>query len=129
MGGIAAVLLLWMLLLLFRGPRFTTDNYGAEQQTHVECGSVIAVGWPSDGSFLMDDNGGGFYGDHVASGPSSLTAQQRAGIARDCSERRDTYLGIMVLLAVPTSVLGAAAILGRPAAARRDPAGQAGRPA
>jgi hypothetical protein len=104
-----------MLLLLFRQPTIIydhdTDTFGV---VTVECGSVIGAGWPSDGAFLLDENGSGLYSDSISGGKSSTMKEiTRAGIYRDCAERRTTYVGGMAVLAVPTTLLGVLAILPR----------------
>lgn len=112
---VAVLLFVWMLLLLFRQPTITydrdTETFGV---ITVECGSVIGVGWPTDGAYLIDENGSGLYSDSIRGDRSSyLKDITRAGIYRDCTERRTTYLGGMAILAVPTTLLGLLAILPR----------------
>lgn len=108
---VGLLLLAAMAFLLLHGPRFVAE--GSDGDVAVTCGSVLTVGWPSDGSFVSSESSR-VYGDHVRSGEPDFTA--RDGIARDCSERRDTYLGFLSLLAVAASVTLSAA-LRRPAAA------------
>ena len=108
-----AVLVALVLFLAVHGPRFTTSGVGDEEAISVTCGSLLTVGWPTDGSFVASENSRS-YGDHVRSGNPDFVA--RDGIARDCSERRDTFLTLMVLLAVPASVCLSSAV------ARRRPA-------
>jgi hypothetical protein len=107
-----AVLVVLVLVLALHGPRFTTSEVGDDGATSVTCGSLLTVGWPTDGSFVSSENSR-VYGDHVRSGNPDFVA--RDGIARDCSERRDTYLALMVLMAVPASVCLSAALARRPA--------------
>ncbi|MFD7155500.1 hypothetical protein ACFV9C_12925 [Kribbella sp. NPDC059898] len=100
--GIAVGLLyVGMLVLLFKGPSYTIADYAAGP-VHVRCGSVIAVGWPSDHSYLGTD-GSSSWGDHV-DGDVNVDAG-RAAIARDCSERRDTYLALAILAAVAANLV------------------------
>jgi hypothetical protein len=108
-GGVAGLVFVGMAVLLFKGPSFTTSGFG-EEAVKVECGSLIAVGWPSDGSFL-DTESSTSWGDHITTDRSVGTAG-RLGIARDCSERRDTYLAFMIILALPANLLTTLAILG-----------------
>ena len=110
LGVVAGLLYVGMAVLVFRGPTFTTSSYG-EEPVSVSCGSLIAVGWPSDGSFLDTDTSSS-WGDHVTTDRSIGTAG-RLGIARDCSERRDTYLTFLVILALPANLLTFLAILAR----------------
>jgi hypothetical protein len=119
---IAAVLLLCMLILLFRGPSFSTTGYDQPAIT-VKCGSVLTVGWPSDGSYVNEDGSFTVWGDSVEGGAEGLPAGAREGFHRDCSERRDTYLGLALLLAVPGTILASAALAASVAGAgprRRD---------
>lgn len=106
-----ALLFALILVLFVRGPRFETSSYG-EPNYMVLCGSIMTVGWPSDGSFVSTEDGG-WWGDHVEDGPDSTPSGAREGFARDCSERRDTYLGFMIVLSAPATLLGAAAVAGR----------------
>ena len=108
-GVVAALLYVGMAVLVFKGPSFSTSSYD-EQVVSVECGSLIAVGWPSDHSFL-DTESSTSWGDHITSG-SDVGTVGRLGIARDCSERRDTYLALLMILAVPANLLTLLAILG-----------------
>lgn len=117
-GAIAAVLYILIIVLFVRGPRFTTSGYG-DPVVKVECGSIMTVGWPSDASFVSDETSG-WWGDHAESDLDSLPDGAREGVARDCSERRDTYLGFMIVLSIPATLLGAAALVARPARARED---------
>jgi hypothetical protein len=109
-GLIACLLYVGMVVLLFKGPTFTTSSYG-EEPVSVRCGSLIAVGWPNDHSFL-DSESSSSWGDHITTDNEVGTAG-RLGIARDCSERRDTYLAMMLILVVPANLLTVLAILGR----------------
>jgi len=60
------------------------------------------------------------YGDHVEDGPVHPDAEGCAGITRSCAEHRTTYLGFMVMLTVPATVLFTLACV--PAGtARREP--------
>lgn len=123
-GVIACLLYVGMAVLLFKGPSFTTSSYG-EESVSVRCGSLIAVGWPSDHSFL-DTESSTSWGDHVT-GDTSVGTAGRLGIARDCSERRDTYLAIMMILAVPANLLTLLAILGHRDARRTHQAAPTGK--
>jgi len=109
-GVIAALLYVGMLVLLFKGPSFTTSSYG-EEPVSVTCGSLIAVGWPTDHSYLDTDTTSS-WGDHITTDRSVGTAG-RLGIARDCSERRDTYLALLIILALPANLLTLLAVQGR----------------
>jgi hypothetical protein len=51
------------------------------------------------------------WGDHIT-GDQTVGTAERLGIARDCSERRDTYLALMLVLLVPANLLTFLAILG-----------------
>ncbi|GAA3569730.1 hypothetical protein GCM10022197_27580 [Microlunatus spumicola] len=115
--AVGLLLLVVMGFLLLHGPRFTTTAAFDDPTVAVTCGSVLTVGWPTDHSFLSSE-GSSSWGDHVRSGEPG--PEGRAGIARDCSERRDTYLGFLALLAVPASVCLSAAL--RPG--RRKATGQ-----
>ena len=95
-----ALLVVLMLFLGLHGPRFVASDSGGDELS-VECGSVVAVGWPTDSSFVSSENSR-VYGDRVRSGEADSFA--RDGITRDCAERRGTFLGFMALLAVPASV-------------------------
>ncbi|MEU0093152.1 hypothetical protein [Kribbella sp. NPDC006257] len=117
-GVIAGLLYVGMTVLLFKGPSFTTSGFGQEAVS-VKCGSLIAVGWPSDGSFL-DTESSTSWGDHITT-DRNVGSAGRLGIARDCSERRDTYLAFMVVLAVPANILATLAILSRRDARRSLP--------
>lgn len=108
-GVLAGLLYVGMVVLLFKGPSFTTSSYG-EQAVSVKCGSLITVGWPSDHSDL-DTESSTSWGDHVTT-DQSVGTPGRLGIARDCSERRDTYLALLVILAVPATLLAFLAISG-----------------
>ncbi|HEY3563147.1 MAG TPA: hypothetical protein VGL05_37030 [Kribbella sp.] len=96
-GVIAGLLYVGIAVLLFKGPSFTIDDDSAGR-VDVSCGSLIAVGWPSDHSSL-DTAGYSSWGDHVTAG-RSVGTEGRLGIARDCSERRDTYLAFAVIAAI-----------------------------
>jgi hypothetical protein len=109
-GVIAGLLYVGMLVLLFKGPSFTTSSYG-EEPVSVSCGSLIAVGWPNDHSYLDTDSTSS-WGDHLTTDRSVGTAG-RLGIARDCSERRDTYLALLIILALPANLLTLLAIQAR----------------
>ncbi|GAB2595620.1 hypothetical protein [Microlunatus antarcticus] len=98
---VGLVLLAAMAFLLLHGPRFETTAAFDDESVAVSCGSVLTVGWPTDHSSLSSENSRS-YGDHIRSGKTDFAG--RDGIARDCSERRDTYLGFLAVLAVPTSV-------------------------
>jgi hypothetical protein len=112
-GIVALLLFAWMLLLLFRQPTITydqdTEQFGV---VDVRCGSVIGVGWPTGRAYLVDQNGSGLYSDGI-SGGRNLSQTTRAGIYRDCADRRTTYVGGLAILAVPTTLLGVLAILPR----------------
>ncbi|WP_020389497.1 hypothetical protein [Kribbella catacumbae] len=108
-GIVACLLYVGMVVLLFKGPSFTTSSSG-EEVVSVRCGSLIAVGWPSDHSYV-DTESSTSWGDHVTTDESVGTAG-RLGFARDCSERRDTYLAFLLILAVPANLLTLLAILG-----------------
>jgi hypothetical protein len=121
-AGIAAVALFgFMLFLFFRNPviNYSDSEHGA---VRAECGSIAAVGWPGDGDYLLDENGGGSYPDSIDGDLNRISDLTRADIHRDCDQERETQLGFLALLAVPTSVLASAAIT---AALRRSPAGSA----
>jgi hypothetical protein len=109
-GVIAGLLYVGMAVLLFKGPSFTTSSYG-EEPVSVSCGSLIAVGWPTDHSYL-DTESSSSWGDHITTDRSVGTAG-RLGIARDCSERRDTYLALLIILALPANLLTLLAIQAR----------------
>jgi hypothetical protein len=110
LGVIAGLLYVGMAVLLFKGPSFTTSSYG-EEPVSVSCGSLITVGWPSDGSFLDTDSSSS-WGDHITT-DEGVGTTGRLGIARDCSERRDTYLAFMIILSLPANLLTTLAILSR----------------
>jgi hypothetical protein len=109
-GVIAGLLYVGMAVLLFKGPSFTTSSYD-EESVSVSCGSLIAVGWPTDHSYL-DTESSSSWGDHITTDRSVGTAG-RLGIARDCSERRDTYLALLVILALPANLLTVLAVQAR----------------
>lgn len=96
LGIAAGLLFVGMTVLLFKQPGFVTKDDG-EGAVHVKCGSVVAVGWPSDTAYL-DDEGGTSWSDHVTT-DRSIGDVGRLGIARECSERRDTYLALAVIAA------------------------------
>ena len=106
-GVASAALIVWMIVLYTRSARITEENSGGPN-VQVSCGSVAAAGWPWDGGVLADE-GGSFVSDHISSGPS-ISEAGYAGIARDCSDRREMYVGTMALLAVPATLFGAGAM-------------------
>ena len=128
-GIMALLLYVGMTVLLFRGPTFAT-SVDADIPVKVRCGSLIAVGWPSDHSYISDE-GSTSWSDHVETRQGVGTAG-RLGIARDCSERRDTYVAFIVIAGVFANLLTMVAILGRRdaaatrayLAARNKPEGQ-----
>ncbi len=109
-GVIAGLLYVGMAVLLFKGPSFTTSGYG-EEAVSVSCGSLLTVGWPSDGSFI-DTESSSAWGDHIKT-DRNVGSAGRLGIARDCSERRDTYLAFMIILSLPANLLTTLAISSR----------------
>jgi hypothetical protein len=112
---VASVLLfVGTAVLLFRGPRFTTEDDG-EGAVSVRCGSALAVGWPSDAAYL-DDEDRSSWSDHVLS-DRPLSAAGRRGLARECAERRDTYLALAVAAAAAANLAAAAALTRRRTAA------------
>ncbi len=115
-GVIAAAMFAWMLVLFTRSATIVEANSNGPDVT-VDCGTIVAAGWPFDHSEL-DTETSGTDSDHVPSG-TSLSPAAFDGIARDCADRRDTYLGTMALLAVPTTLLAAGAFF---AGRRREPA-------
>ncbi|NIK58532.1 hypothetical protein [Kribbella shirazensis] len=117
-GVVAGLLYVGIAVLLFKGPSFTIEDDG-EGAVHVSCGSLIAVGWPSDHSFL-DTEGSSSWGDHVTS-DRSVGTEGRLGIARDCSERRDTYLSFAVIAAAAANLATLVAVMAGRAARREDP--------
>ena len=110
---LALLLLVWMLVLFFRQPTIDyapDDHFG---QVRAECGSVVGAGWPGDTDFLLDDNGSGPYADSIEGNTATMKQITRDGVYRDCAQRRDTYVGGMAILAVPTTLLAVVAILPR----------------
>lgn len=113
--------LLIILVLLFHDPRFTarqtTVSGGPGQDsvdipgTRVRCESIIMLGWPTDRAYPDEDPQSSNSWD--ADLPS-MSAEASAGISADfqqeCTERRDTYLGFINIVAVPTTALLAVAI-------------------
>jgi len=112
-GIMALLLYVGMAVLLFRGPTFTTSDV-VDEAVSVSCGSLIAVGWPSDHSYLADEGSTSWsdHIDHIESG-EGVGTPGRLGIARDCSERRDTYMALIVIAGVFANLLTMVAILGR----------------
>lgn len=108
LGVVSGLLYVAVAVLLFKGPSFDIDDDG-EGAVHVSCGSLIAVGWPSDHSYL-DDESSTSWGDHVT-GDRSVGTAGRLGIARDCSERRDTYLALIVIAGGAANVAAVAALV------------------
>lgn len=117
-GVIAGLLYVGMAVLLFKGPSFTIEDDG-EGPVSVSCGSLIAVGWPSDHSSL-DTESSSWWGDHVTT-DRGVGDAGRLGIARDCAERRDTYLAFLVITGVVANLVTLVAVVGRRDARRADP--------
>jgi hypothetical protein len=109
-GVIAGLLYVGMAVLLFKGPSFTIED-DDEGPVSVNCGSLIAVGWPNDHSYLATE-GSTSWGDHVTT-DRGVGTEGRLGIARDCAERRDTYLAFLVIAAVAANLVTLVAVLGR----------------
>jgi hypothetical protein len=106
-GGCALVLLAWMLLLFFRRPTITYDSEGSGA-VRADCGSVISGG---SRGFLLSSDGSGLQTDAIDG--TNLPPATRAGIQRDCQDRRTTYVGGMALLTIPTTLLTVLAITAR----------------
>ncbi|MET9315345.1 hypothetical protein ABZX12_26310 [Kribbella sp. NPDC003505] len=98
---VAGVLYVGIAILLFKGPEFTIEDDG-EGAVHVDCASLITVGWPSDHSSL-DTEATNSWADHVRT-DRNIGTPGRLGIARDCSERRDTYLAFVVIAAIAANL-------------------------
>lgn len=108
LGVVAGVLFVGVAVLLFKGPSFVIEDDG-EGAVHVNCGSLIAVGWPSDHSYLDDESSTHWNDDFTSD--RSLGAEGRLGIARDCSERRDTYLAFIVIAGSAANLAALAGVL------------------
>jgi hypothetical protein len=108
LGVVAGLLFVGMAVLLFKGPSFVIEDDG-EGAVHVNCGSLIAVGWPSDHSEL-DSESSSWWGDHVTT-DRSIGTEGRLGIARDCSERRDTYVAFLVIAGSAANLAAVAAFM------------------
>jgi hypothetical protein len=111
-AGLAAICAVLVVVLLFKSPTADFEPAaGGSGTVSVECSPVIRVGWPSDFSGLQPEDRWDHFSDHV-DGDASLSSPQRLGIAQDCNERRDTYLGfiaVLVLLAAGFFTLSARA--------------------
>lgn len=107
-GVVAGVLFVGVAVLLFKGPSFVIEDDG-EGAVHVNCGSLIAVGWPSDHSYLDDESSSHWNDDFTSD--RSLGPEGRLGIARDCSERRDTYVAFVVIAASAANLAAVAAFM------------------
>lgn len=107
-GGVAAALLLFMVFLLFQGPRRTFGDY--DQDVQVTCASVATVSWPGDHDFLSDASGSA-WSDHISTEDANVDLVGRQGIANGCADARTTRLGFLVLLAMPTTLLATLTVL------------------
>lgn len=134
--GVVVLLLILMAVLLFRGPRFTVgsttiyvnDTAGADvnvPDTPVRCGAVLTVGWPSDHADFDETTSWSTSTHYSLPGRIGVEDARaiRYGLDQECNERRDTYIGFLIILAVPTCLLGALAI-SRPPQPRVEVAAQ-----
>jgi hypothetical protein len=103
---LALGLFVLMIVLFSKGP--VPDVSG--ELVEVKCHSVAAAGWPSDHTYLSENGGGS--GFDVLAGGDRLTPAMTAQLDSDCQQRRTTYVGTMVLLALPTTVLAAYGLIG-----------------
>lgn len=116
LGVVAGLLFVGLAVLVFKQPSFVIKDDG-EGAVHVSCGSLIAVGWPSDSAYL-DDEGSTHWNEDVTT-DRNLGTEAWLGIARECSERRDTYLAFAVIVASAANLAVLAAFMtGRTAALR-----------
>jgi len=103
---LALGLFVLMLVLFLKGPVPKVSD----ELVEVRCHSVVAAGWPSDYTYLSENGGGsGFVADL---GYGRLTPMMTAQLEADCQQRRTTYVGTMVLLALPTALLAAYGLIG-----------------
>lgn len=101
-GTVAVVLAVVMVSLFYGGPKLTFADSGLT----VECGSVADAGWPDD-TFLDTEN----VPHLVDKIPSGVDGSAEEGMLRDCDHRRTGYTGLLALLAVPTAVFAALAVV------------------
>jgi hypothetical protein len=106
----AGALLVLMLVLGFRGSRLTFEDEDGD--VAVTCGAVLTVGWPGDHEFVSNERAAA-WSDHVSTEDANLDAVGRQGVANGCADARTTRLGFLVLLAIPTAVLGSASVAAR----------------
>lgn len=113
--------LIIILILLFRDPRFTTRETtvsgGAGQdsveisETRVRCESIIMLGWPTDRAYPDDDpQPSSGWDAELPSMSTESYAAISADFQQECTERRDTYLGFIIIVAVPTTAFLSVAI-------------------
>lgn len=110
-----------IVVLLFHDPRFTaseaTVNGGPGQDsidipdTRVRCESTIMLGWPTDRAYPDEyPQSSNSWDADLPSMPAKASAGISADLQQECTERRDTYLGFIIIVAVPTTALMAVAI-------------------
>lgn len=118
LGAISGLLFIWMVLLFCIGPTISYD--GSDEgfgQIQGECDSLLGRGWPNlETGYLVDEHGGGLRPDSIEPFPERMPQETQNGIFRDCDGRRAANAGFIGLLAVPTTLFGAAAMV----MARRD---------
>ena len=88
----------------------------------VLCGSVLTAGWPTDRAHLNESPHSwmSFHIEPSVTLPSTLFDSMAAGFDQECNERRDAYLGFMIVLVIPVCLLGALVIARRPRPAQAD---------
>lgn len=111
---LALGLFVLMLVLFGKGPVPQVN----EELVEVRCHSVVAAGWPSDYTYLSENGGGS--GFDVLAGGDRLTPAMTAQLDADCQQRRTTYVGAMVLVALPTTLLAAYGLIGYRGRPTRD---------
>ena len=111
--AVVAVLLAgWMLVLVTSAATRDVRPIGEDEAVaRVTCDSVAETG--AADAFLLDEETTSARPEDIdVSGGGSLDAIGRAPVERQCQELRVTRVGWLVLLAVPTSVAAAGALLG-----------------
>ncbi|WP_231445297.1 hypothetical protein [Brevibacterium zhoupengii] len=121
--------LITILILLFHDPRFTaketTVSGGPGQDsvniadTRVRCESIIMLGWPTDRAYPDEDaQSSSSWDAELPSMSAEAYDAFSADFQQECTERRDTYLGFIIMIVVPTTALLSVAI-SRSSAQRR----------
>ncbi|MGH3447403.1 MAG: hypothetical protein ACRDQA_00230 [Nocardioidaceae bacterium] len=123
---IMGVLLVVMLVLLFHGPTFTArglTHYGGVEgeppipDLQVHCGAVVTVGWPTDNANVNTHTTTWTSTSYQLPDDLRISAADdralKTGLTQECNERRDTYLGLLIVLAVASCLLGSVTIARR----------------